>query len=125
MGDRLEITLPFGDLTAGIGSVSPLVLISAGIGITPMVGILEHLAARTPQRGVLLVHEDRSARTHPLRDRMLDPTGLDLPEDADFVRCGGAGFLRTIRSFLRERRIPDSRVHTEQFTPTDWREGTR
>lgn len=152
VGDRLEITLPFGDLTTGIGPASPLVLISAGIGIAPMIGILEHLVGRTPQRRVLLVHEDRSIRTHPLRERMLglaarlptltlhlyyrepatgahdgslDPAGLDLPENADFVLCGGTDFLWRIRSFLRERRIPESRVHTEQFTPTDWRESAR
>lgn len=151
-GDRLEITLPFGDLTAGLAPDGPLVLFSAGIGIAPMVGILEHLAVHTPERPVLLAHEDRAPQTHALRTRLLDlaarlpaltvhlwyrepaagarygrldPAALDLPADADHIVCGGVDFLWTIRTFLRGRGIPGDRVHTEQFTPTDWRECCR
>lgn len=69
VGDLLDVTLPFGDLSVeGLGS-RPLVLISAGIGITPMVGILEHLAATAPECPVQVLHADRSEQVHPLRAR--------------------------------------------------------
>lgn len=64
-GDHLEITLPFGDLTVDTDATTPLVLISAGIGITPMIGTLEYLAAHRSPRTVLALHADRTPRTHP------------------------------------------------------------
>ncbi len=68
VGDLLDVTVPFGDLPAPTGDV-PLVLISAGIGITPMVGILEYLAAEAPATAVRVLHADRSDQSHPLRER--------------------------------------------------------
>lgn len=67
VGDLLDVTVPFGDLPAPSGS-EPLVLISAGIGVTPMVGILEHLAAQSPDARVQVLHADRSDQAHPLRE---------------------------------------------------------
>ncbi|MDW5610949.1 MULTISPECIES: globin domain-containing protein [Mycolicibacterium] len=71
VGDLLDVTVPFGDLPAPDGS-APVVLISAGIGVTPMIGILEHLAASAPDTVVRVLHADRSDRTHPLRERQLE-----------------------------------------------------
>ncbi|KUI02945.1 hemin transporter [Mycolicibacterium acapulense] len=68
VGDILDVTVPFGDLPAPTGD-QPLVLISAGIGITPMVGILEYLAANAPATPVQVLHADRSDVSHPLRER--------------------------------------------------------
>ncbi|MEV0292632.1 globin domain-containing protein [Nocardia sp. NPDC050710] len=148
VGDELEITLPFGDLTIDTDAITPLVLISAGIGATPMIGILEYLAAHAPHRRTLVVHADRSPRTHPLRARLrelgtrleamtlelwyeertegahhglLDLSALELPADADVHVCGATGFLQSVRNQLRDAGIPEHRIHIEQFTPTDWR----
>ena len=68
VGDLLDVTVPFGDLPAPDGS-APVVLISAGIGVTPMIGILEHLAASAPDTVVRVLHADRSDQTHSLRER--------------------------------------------------------
>jgi nitric oxide dioxygenase len=68
VGDILDVTVPFGDLPAPAGG-EPLVLISAGIGVTPMIGILEFLAAQAPGTTVRVLHADRSDRNHPLRKR--------------------------------------------------------
>ncbi|MGV0853417.1 globin domain-containing protein [Mycolicibacterium phlei] len=67
VGDLLDVTVPFGDLPAPDGR--PVVLISAGIGITPMIGILEYLAAERPETPVQVLHADRGDATHPLRER--------------------------------------------------------
>ncbi len=68
VGDLVDVTIPFGDLPAPSGR-DPLLLISAGIGVTPMVGILAHLAAAAPHTVVRALHADRSERAHPLRER--------------------------------------------------------
>jgi nitric oxide dioxygenase len=68
VGDILDVTVPFGHLPAPAGG-EPLVLISAGIGVTPMIGILEFLAAQAPDTPVRVLHADRSDQSHPLRER--------------------------------------------------------
>lgn len=45
-------TLPAGELVLSEGSSAPVVLISAGIGATPMLGILAHLACTGSARRV-------------------------------------------------------------------------
>ncbi|MGW4842000.1 globin domain-containing protein [Nocardia brasiliensis] len=143
VGDRLEITLPFGDFTLDPAADTPVVLISAGVGITPMAGILAHLAANAPDRPVIVLHADRSAAAHPLRERVralcdglrnvslhtwyqdeghgrVDLTDIALPDDADYYLCGSHAFLRSVRAQLLAARIPSGRVHFESFAPTDW-----
>lgn len=68
VGDILDVTVPFGDLPAPTGD-DALVLISAGIGVTPMISILEYLAAQAPDTPVQVLHADRSDQSHPLRER--------------------------------------------------------
>ncbi|CAN3127590.1 globin domain-containing protein [Mycobacterium sp. smrl_JER01] len=68
VGDILDVTVPFGDLPAPDAN-KPVVLISAGIGITPMIGILEYLVASAPNTAVRVLHADRDDRAHPLRER--------------------------------------------------------
>lgn len=68
VGDLLDVTVPFGDLPTPSSGV-PLVLISAGIGITPMIGLLEHLVAEAPDTAVRVLHADRGDASHPLRER--------------------------------------------------------
>ncbi|MGI5200766.1 globin domain-containing protein [Spirillospora sp. CA-108201] len=66
VGDVVELSPPFGDVVLEDDG-DPLVLISAGIGITPVAAMVGHLAAGRPDRRVLAVHADRSPRTHALR----------------------------------------------------------
>lgn len=133
VGDLLDVTLPFGDLPAPRPG-APLVLISAGIGITPMIGILESLPADAQ---VQVLHADRSEQAHPLRERQRelvdklpnaslqvwyeDPLSLDevaLPADAEVYLCGNDGFVRAVREQLVGRGV--TRVHCELFSPNDW-----
>jgi nitric oxide dioxygenase len=68
VGDLLDVTIPFGDLPAPAAG-APVVLISAGIGVTPMVGILETLLVDAPETQVRVLHADRDEQSHPLRER--------------------------------------------------------
>ncbi|MFJ9535784.1 MOSC domain-containing protein [Streptomyces sp. NPDC101225] len=64
-GAVLEVAAPRGDfvLTEGAG---PVLLVSAGIGLTPVLSMLHELAAARSEREVWWVHGARSPREHPL-----------------------------------------------------------
>lgn len=70
VGTELQVTLPFGDLVLDQADVAsdtaPVVLCSAGIGITPMLGMLAQLAADEATRRVIVLHADRSPDQHVL-----------------------------------------------------------
>ncbi|MER7081292.1 nitric oxide dioxygenase [Saccharopolyspora kobensis] len=65
-GDELQVSAPFGELVLTDGEV-PLVLVSAGIGITPVICYLHHLRRTSPHREVLVLHADRSPARHAHR----------------------------------------------------------
>ena len=56
VGDRLTLSLPFGDVV--LDDSRPVVFASAGIGITPMAGMLSHLAAARSHLPITLLHAD-------------------------------------------------------------------
>lgn len=69
VGDEVSLSEPFGDVVLS-ESEAPVVLISAGVGVTPMVAMADYIARHTPDRQVVAVHADRSAAAHPLRTDM-------------------------------------------------------
>ncbi len=68
-GDEIRASAPFGELVLE-DSHRPLVLISAGIGITPIIGILHYLAGTDSDREVLVLHADRSPARHAHRQQL-------------------------------------------------------
>lgn len=64
-GAILSVSQPAGDVVLD-ESEAPLVLVSAGIGITPIAAILEDLSRRQPHRTVRLFHADRTHDDHAL-----------------------------------------------------------
>ncbi|WP_435112696.1 globin domain-containing protein [Nocardiopsis synnemataformans] len=66
-GDVLMVSTPAGDVTLSEGE-HPLVLVSAGIGCTPMVAMLNRLAEQGSDRRVLVLHADRSPGEHAHRE---------------------------------------------------------
>ncbi|MEU5773033.1 globin domain-containing protein [Streptomyces venezuelae] len=67
-GDVLRVSPPYGDLALGETDADvPLLLASAGIGVTPMIAMLEQLAATGHRAPVTVVHADRSPAAHALR----------------------------------------------------------
>lgn len=75
VGDQLEVTLPYGDLTLDTGSDAPVVLVSAGIGATPMLGMLHHLADRQPERRARVIHADVDGADAALAEEMASLVG--------------------------------------------------
>ncbi|WP_214413662.1 globin domain-containing protein [Sphaerisporangium fuscum] len=68
-GDVLTVSAPFGDLVLRPGD-TPLLLVSAGIGVTPMLSMVDHLAATGSTRRVTVVHADRSPACHAHREEL-------------------------------------------------------
>ncbi|MYS81548.1 globin domain-containing protein [Embleya scabrispora] len=114
VGDQLTVSAPFGDLVLPDGD-GPLLLASAGIGVTPMLAMLAHLATTASTRRVTVVHADRSRTDHPHRDEQrslvaaLPHATLQLwYEEADpDVLAGGDGIASTGRVDIGSLALPD------------------
>ncbi|MBQ0849536.1 hemin transporter [Streptomyces sp. BH-SS-21] len=68
VGSTLDVSAPYGDLVLDAGSEAPVLLASAGIGVTPMIAMLEQLVASGHRGPVTVVHADRSPGEHALRE---------------------------------------------------------
>ncbi|MFG2513904.1 globin domain-containing protein [Streptomyces sp. NPDC048584] len=155
-GDELTLSAPFGDvfLDDPAEATTPVVLVSAGIGGTPMTGILAHLAALGSPRPVLVLHADRSPAEHALRtetgelvrrlpdaravfwyerpgpeepdarEGLMNLDGVELPEDAAVFLCGPLPFMRDIRTRLLGAGVPAQRIRYEVFGPDLWLPGS-
>ena len=64
VGDAIDVSAPRGTFTLQPGG-RPVVLISAGIGATPVLAMLHALAAAGSQREVLWLHGARDGQHHP------------------------------------------------------------
>jgi nitric oxide dioxygenase len=71
VGDLLTLSLPFGDVVLD-DSGRPLIFCSAGIGITPMAGMLSHLVAAGSHFDVRVLHADLNEESFALRRQVLD-----------------------------------------------------
>lgn len=70
VGDVLSISVPFGALVLDDYSGRPMMFISAGIGITPMAGMLSHLATAGSHLPIMLLHADHNENAFALRGQI-------------------------------------------------------
>jgi len=147
VGDILQVSYPTGDFLPDTESDEPVVLLSAGVGITPMIGALNRIALVNPQRRVIFAHAARCAEHHPhqadiaaAKARMpnlqvvtfheLGDAPGTLPGFMDLARlpkwprtetnvymCGPLPFMQAQWSALLEDGTPNSRIHREVFGP--------
>ncbi|SFE98603.1 NO-inducible flavohemoprotein [Alteribacillus iranensis] len=68
-GDTLAFAAPAGDFTLDTGN-APIVLISGGIGITPLLSMLNTMAATDTTRPVLFIHATENSTTHVMREHV-------------------------------------------------------
>ncbi|SCW57485.1 PAS domain S-box protein [Ancylobacter rudongensis] len=68
VGTILDIAPPAGAFVLPTGDERPLVLLSAGVGLTPMVAMLEALAAANRRLPLQFVHCTQSNATHAFRE---------------------------------------------------------
>ncbi|MFG3584799.1 globin domain-containing protein [Streptomyces sp. NPDC047990] len=146
-GDTLEVSAPYGDLVLD-GTDAPVLLASAGIGVTPMIAMLEQLALSGHRAPVTIVHADRSPADHALRTDHeayagklsdaaahfwyeRDAEGAGLPGRADLAAipvapgtraylCGPLPFMRAVRAQLLGKGVAAADIHYEVFGPDLW-----
>jgi ferredoxin-NADP reductase/MOSC domain-containing protein YiiM len=69
IGDVLEISAPRGNFTLQPGD-APLVLLSAGVGLTPLIAMLHALAAEASGREVWWLYAARGGDEHPFAEEV-------------------------------------------------------
>ncbi|MEV7685246.1 globin domain-containing protein [Streptomyces bungoensis] len=148
VGDVLDLSEPYGDLVLGDTAARPLLLASAGIGVTPMVAMLAALAAENHDAPVTVVHGDRSPADHALRNDheayaakladasvhffyerdaepgtrtgLVDLGDLDVPAGTRAYLCGPLPFMRAVRTQLIGKGVAPADIHYEVFGPDLW-----
>ena len=71
-GGVLDVAPPQGDFYLREEGNAPVVLLSGGVGLTPMVSILNHLVGLNDERQIRFVHGCRNNSVHALRDHVND-----------------------------------------------------
>ncbi|MEU3845204.1 globin domain-containing protein [Streptomyces sp. NPDC028635] len=102
VGDTLLLSEPYGDLVLDDAPGAPVLLASAGIGVTPMIAMLAQLAEDAHAAPVTVVHGDRSPADHALRTEQeayaakLADAGVHFwyEQDVQDVQDGPAGARR-------------------------------
>jgi ferredoxin-NADP reductase len=142
-GDTLDVAAPRGDFVLPRDrDTTPVLLVSAGIGATPVLAMLHALAAAGSKRDVWWLHTARSAAEHAFAaeaHQLLEslprshehvyytagaPPGrltrdtlaaLALPTDAAVYLCGPEGFMAAMQAALVEIGLDAGRIHRELF----------
>jgi nitric oxide dioxygenase len=70
IGDVLEATPPAGEFFLPDAPQRPVVLLSGGVGLTPMVSMIETIAAEHPGLETYYVHGTLSSATHAMKDHV-------------------------------------------------------
>ena len=76
-GEELELGPPCGEFFLDLTEhhERPLVLLSAGVGITPVLAMLESVLLEQPERQVIFIHGALDGKTHAFRQRLRDLAG--------------------------------------------------
>jgi nitric oxide dioxygenase len=147
VGSTIELSAPYGDLVLD-DTDAPVLLASAGIGVTPMIAMLEQLALTGHRAPVTVVHADRSPADHALRadheayaaklaDAAVhfwyeqDAEGAGRTGRADLSSvavapgtraylCGPLPFMRAVRGQLVDKGVAPADIHYEVFGPDLW-----
>ncbi|WIY62605.1 NO-inducible flavohemoprotein [Bacillus arachidis] len=69
-GDILPLSAPAGDFVLNMDSNLPIVLISGGVGITPMMSMLNTLIERDSNRKVYFIHAALNSKVHAMKEHV-------------------------------------------------------
>ena len=138
-GSVIDVAAPRGDFYLSDG-VGPVVLLSAGVGVTPVLAMLHALADCRSDREIWWLHTTRDAHTHAFLQEVSDLVAelpnarervfytstvgrlnhrsiaaLGLPQDATVYMCGPDQFMADMRTALTNVGIDPAHIHTELF----------
>jgi ferredoxin-NADP reductase len=144
VGDTLDVAAPRGTFFLTDGD-NPVILLSAGVGVTPVLSMLHSLAGTN--RPVWWLHgahnraeQAFAAEVSALLERLPNSrfrvcysrptpaesqtaerlsveviTALGLPDDADAYLCGPSAFMADLSTALAANGLDPARIHTELF----------
>jgi ferredoxin-NADP reductase/MOSC domain-containing protein YiiM len=138
-GSVLDVAAPRGDFYLADGA-GPVVLLSAGVGVTPVLAMLHALAKGKSEREVWWLYTTRNAESQPFAQEVSDLiselpnarqqvfytsgvgrldaraiAAVGLPRDATVYICGPDAFMADMRGALADAGIDPAQVHTELF----------
>lgn len=97
-GAEILVGMPCGTFVLNEDSSRPVVLISGGVGLTPMISMLDHILAKGDNRKVTFVQCAKSANDHPMKRHVDDVTDNDVVTSHVFYSTGGDdGSLKNIK----------------------------
>lgn len=106
VGSVLQLSHPFGEFTPDTESDQPIVLLSAGVGITPMIAALNRIRQVNPGRAVIFAHAARDARHHA-HQADLEAARAAMPKlhDVSFYEAVGDA-PRALQGLMDVARLP-------------------
>ena len=144
VGDTILLSAPAGDFELNQDLIQqndiPLVLVSAGVGVTPILSMLEAQVAANPKRPIVWVYACQNKEHHAFDSKVnellaaadnvekhifyfesgqiLDEAWLaNLPKPADIYVCGSMMFMESIIDGLMALDHGVDSVHYEPFGP--------
>lgn len=146
VGDLVDLHAPAGDFFF-VNREAPVVLVSAGVGITPMQAMLEKLADEDYDNQIHYIHACENEDQHSFAKRTQDLchtkgwshntwykeqasekenthhgfinfNQVALPlNDGNFYLCGPVGFMKFAKTDLMKLGVCEERIHYEVFGP--------
>ena len=146
VGDLVDLHAPAGDFFF-INREAPVVLVSAGVGITPMQAMLEKLAGEEYDNQIHYIHACENELQHSFKQRtqelcdlrgwqhntwyreaqsnnknthhgFINFSDIDLPVyDGNYYLCGPVGFMQFAKTDLMKLGVDEARIHYEVFGP--------
>lgn len=143
-GSTLDAAAPRGDFVLAEED-RPVVLLSAGVGSTPVLAMLHRLAAERSPRRVVWLHTTRDRASHAFADEVdeliaslphatahyvytadgprlsaASLAALRLPADAAVYMCGPDSFMVGMREALVANGFDPASIHSELFGARPW-----
>lgn len=103
-GDEIEISPPFGDFMLHEDRDTPAVFISGGVGITPLLSMLNSLVTNASSRQVVFVHGARNSRVRAMKEFVQHAT-----HNSDHIQ-----------SFIFLEQLSDTDKQGEDYDFTGW-----
>ncbi|MGN7310907.1 NO-inducible flavohemoprotein [Alkalicoccobacillus gibsonii] len=143
-GATVELTAPAGEFVTDLDGDDELVLISAGIGITPLMSMAKGALRTKRTRSIHFLHATTHKEAHVFFNEVeqLEETYSSFKRDVfyseedsrrittedinqavrpnqkqQFYICGPEAFIQDISEALREAGVSNDHVHVEVFTP--------